>query len=178
MPALAHFGPPVSSNRYGVLVQTDLSSPVRMWTVQKRRLTGRRLAINWPPRGWEYGTVLWKARSLEVGACFFFPTCLYKYVGPIAPMYVRYSYRITVVSSLSLSVDAKTGKNPVFLLLSYQFWLHLVLYGIAGPFPYTWHSRQAMLLDLGCSEVVQRMIIAGFPPHENGPPQLGLSSKP
>lgn len=79
------------------------------------------------------------------------------------------------------------GETSISLLsyLSGSIW-----YGIAGAFPYTWHWRQATLLDLGCldsSEVVQRMIIAGFPSHANGPgqiladtthTQLVLSSRP
>ena len=61
------------------------------------------------------------------------------------------------------------GENSISLL-SYQS--GSIWYGIAGAFPYTWHWRQATFLDLGCSEVVQRMIIAGFPSHANRPGQI------
>ena len=79
-------------------------------------------------------------------------------MGPIAPN-VQYSYHITLVFVFSLSPMTPNGETSRSLL-SYQsgsiWYACTALLGLS-------HTRatrdQAMLLDLGCSEVVQRMII-------------------
>lgn len=97
--------------------------------------------------------------------------------APLAPLPILYTNvwgQLLPITSRSCSLSPRTPNGEYSRsLLTYQsgsIWYGITA-ALAGPFPYTCHWRQATLLDLGCSEVVQRMIIAGFPSHANGPGQ-------
>jgi hypothetical protein len=81
---------------------------------RKRRLTGRRLANNWTPRGWEYGTVLW-----EDGAWYDPPPPLAPL--PILTVHNRLLPCIPITSCscfLSLAPMTPNGENTRFIIIN------------------------------------------------------------
>jgi len=137
----------------------------------QRRLTGRRLALSSPhPRGGN--TVLLKGvdwRMACVGYSIQQPlpvlyTSMWGQFPPCIP--------ITSPSCSHSPMAPERGKFP-FLIIS---WLHLVRH--YWLFPYTCHWGHATLLDLGRSEVVQRMISLVFRHMQTGPPDSCNQAQP